>query len=219
MSDMPVECKTLGYAGYGLQPPETRWSKHVAERLATVGIDTYTNNSNEKSSGMPDTVMQGTFGFVYVEFKGLTTPVRGNQALIAAKMNAKSFYSRGELCCFVYRAPNIFGILRKDCSIVKLFECDALSNPLEFRYLLTSTINAVQQNDSYDAIKVRAESYSLPVLPMKQYAVREINRTGPSEHAVFAPSAELAIKSVVGAPILSRIHLVKDSFYTVQESE
>ena len=218
MSTMPSICATRGYAGYPSPPHETVWSKHVADRLATVGIDTYTNNANEKNSGMPDTVMQGTFGFVYVEFKGPDTPVRGNQEAIARRMNAKSFYSRGELCCFVYRAPDLLGILLKSGSIFQLAKCDALSSPAAFKASLTDAVDIISTGDK-NAVAV-ATLLDLPVLPNKMFKVTHIckNEDDSFEEVIEAPTRELALKKAAGTPILSRYHLIGGTtFFKAEE--
>lgn len=133
---MPVECKSLGFAGYeaaGLTPPrESIWVQHLTDRLWDAGCAVTPNIAGAMHSGLPDSMLHTNSGLFYMEFKGLDTPVRGNQALVAKSMNSKSLYSRGEIVCMIYRAPDSLGILRSDRSILEVYKVDALSDPEKF---------------------------------------------------------------------------------------
>lgn len=198
---MPLACLTHGYAGYekaGLRPPrETIWAKHVADRLATVGGFMVVNTAGATHSSMPDVMLHTNSGMYYVETKGEDTPVRANQALIACEFNAKSVYSRGELCCFVYRAPDLLGVLRKDKSIFELTRVDALLDPRGFLDSVDSFAQIVRKGTKTAAITELIEELDLVRLPLKRFSVKD-NMAAFKFYWINTYTEQLAVKQVLG---------------------
>ena len=216
---LPAACRLFGYAGYGLsEPTETEWSGHVAEVLKDVGIDAFVNVSNERSSGLPDKTLHGPFGLVYVEFKGKKTPVKANQALTAAKVNAKSFYSRGELRSFVYRAPDRICVVRPDLTEVELTRVDALSQPNCFKTLLCKHIKQIDEGAENSIVTMLADVYGLPKLPDKLWKVKRISKykTESCTHEVLAPTAELALKMQHGVVPMGSLDKIDGCLFSVE---
>lgn len=200
---IPKQCLELGFAGYaadGWQPTETVWAGHVADRLATVGCYVIPNVAGSMHSGEPDAMLHTNAGLYYLEFKGMDTPIRGNQAAIAVRYNAKSFYSRGEFVVFVYKAPDLLGVLKSDATMLKLGTADALKDPHKFLELIEEMAQPVGKRTSIEDIEAIVLAVGLPVLPISTYKVssKRFANAMPDETVTHSYTAGLAMKQVTG---------------------
>ena len=208
---MPVACISHGYAGYKLagyeNPRETKWSKHVADRLATVGGFMVVNTAGALHSSMPDVLLHTNAGMYYIEMKGETTPVRANQAIISHDFNSKSLYSRGELVCFVYKAPGILGLLRKDKSIYELTTVDALRDPQTFIDTVDFYSQVVMKDTHTRLIQKLVQEVQLAELPLRRYRVKHRIDESTKAYEVQTYSEQLAVKQVLGLTHSSSLSL------------
>ena len=200
-TELPAECLLLGFDGYaaaGYRPPrETVWRDHVRELLLTVGCHMVSNMSNAMNSGIPDVTLHTNCAILFLELKGLNSPVRQNQALVAKTYNSKSLYTRGELCCFVYRAPDLLGILRPDTTIVEIANVDALSDPAAFMSVLYRASQPVVRGTETEAITELINEAGLVKVPLCDFKVNgNLMRTYTSG---------LALKQTTGLTALSAL--------------
>lgn len=221
---MPADCLTHGYAGYakaGFDPPrETNWSKHVSDRLATVGGFMVVNTAGALHSSMPDVLLHTNSSMYYIEMKGEDTPVRANQVTISQDFNAKSLYSRGELTCFVYRAPDTLGVFRKDKSILKLTSVDALCSPDGFIDAIDYYSQWVKKGTSTNKITELISELDLYALPLSLYRVGQYRKNANRlDHMIQTYSEQLAAKQVLGLTHASSLALYGGSLFdwSVQE--
>ena len=206
--ELPEECLSLGFAGYeaaGFKPPrEGVWKGHVAERLHSCGCFLINNVSGTIVNGLPDTTLHSNCGIVFLEFKGLNSPVRLNQALAAKTYNSKSFYSRGELCAFVYRAPDILGFLRPDGEVVEITRVDALSDPEGFMSILHKATQPVVRGTPTNLITKLVDQVGLVRLPIKNFRV-VFDGAVDTAPQIQTYSAGLALKQLTGLTPLTAI--------------
>jgi len=206
--DMPSECLTMGFDGYkaaGYNPPrETVWKDHIRDRLATVGCLMVSNMAGAISSGIPDVTLHTNCAVLYMELKGLESPVRQKQAMVARAYNSKSFYSRGELCCFVYRAPDILGLLRPDMSILEIANVDALCNPGDFLTTLHRVTQPVVRGTLTEPITELINEAGFTKVPLQTFRMTtDSDEDTAIEIETYSPG--LALKQLTGLTALSAV--------------
>lgn len=218
MPHMPAACIDLGYQGYNTKPTETEWSKHVGERLLTAGAFLECNAAGSAGNGIADTTLHTNQGIYFLEFKGENTPVKGNQAAKACKYNAKSLYSRGELVSFVYKWPNILGVIKRDTSIYWLDNVDALCCPEIFLQSIHTHSQVVGFGASTELIKHIIEGIGLPLLPEKEFCkYNQEGRLLPYSDKLVTYTKELALKQCTGLDARAAIAMGIDVEKLVKE--
>jgi hypothetical protein len=86
---------------------ECKWTRDCCKELTAAGAIIIPHVMGKMASHTPDRSVIWTGGNFFVEFKGLRTPWRDGQRILAGRINSR--YP----CCFLYREPGYLFMMDK----------------------------------------------------------------------------------------------------------